>query len=85
MTSTCPQVSGEKRGFISMARNTGKLFVRNAYRCSKTPTGPLDHHGLVSYIKQVGTILQCQKFTDNCIRKVSPALTKRIESHLRLG
>ena len=73
------------RRFISMVRNTGKLFVRNAYRCSKTPTGPLDHHGLVSYIKQVGTILQCQKFTDNFIRKVSPALTKRIESHLRLG
>ena len=26
--------------------------VRNAYRCSKKPTGPLDHTGLISYIKQ---------------------------------
>ena len=26
--------------------------VRNAYRCSKQPTGPLDHTSLISYIKQ---------------------------------
>ena len=26
--------------------------VRNAYKCSKKPTGPLDHTGLISYIKQ---------------------------------
>ena len=25
---------------------------RNAYRCEKKSTGPLDHHGLISYIKQ---------------------------------
>ena len=28
--------------------------VRNAYRCSKEPTGPLDHTSLISYIKQEG-------------------------------
>ena len=26
--------------------------MRNAYKCEKQPTGPLDHHGLISYIKQ---------------------------------
>jgi len=50
MTSTCPRVSGETGHQPSWSGKHG--FVRNAYRCSKTPTGPLDHHGLVSYIKQ---------------------------------
>ena len=28
------------------------ILPRNAYKCEKKSTGPLDHHGLISYIKQ---------------------------------
>mgnify|MGYP007015951724 CR=1 FL=1 len=83
MTSTCPRVSGESGYEASWS---GKLlFVRNAYRCSKTPTGPLDHHGLVYYIKQVGSINIVRKKSDSYIRKVSLALKRRTRFHLRLG